>query len=231
MRAKGFSGWEAPGLKRGSYMGIFSLDNVFGKFMDKVWKWIILNFLCMLCCIPLITVGPAITALFSVLMQMTRGEEDAIIKSYFRAFKRNFKQAVIIHMLLLVIAVVILLNVYYGKQLQREYEFYKYWQYLMYVIAFVYLMVLTYVYPLVATFENTVWGTVKNALLLPITHIGWTCLMLTIGVVPLYLCYVNADIMKWGIFFYGFCGIALVAYIYCLIFKRIFAQYLNKNCK
>ena len=210
-------------------MGIFSLDSAFGRFMDKVWKWAVLNFLCLVCCIPIVTAGPAITALFSVLMKMVRGEDVAIIKGYFQAFKQNFKQAFVIHMMMLIVAAVILLNLYYGRQLQSEYEFYKYWRYLMYVIAFVYLMVLTYVYPLVATFENTVWGTLQNALLLPVTHIGWTLLMMAITVVPLYLCYINADIMKWGIFFYGLCGFAVVAYIHSLIFKRIFAQYLRKQ--
>lgn len=209
-------------------MGIFSLDNAFGRFMDKVWKWIVLNFLCVVFCIPIVTAGPAIAALFSVSMKMARGEETTVIKGFFRAFKQNFKQAFTIHIIMLVIVAMLLLNLYYCKQLQVDYEFYKYWRYLLYVLLLVYMMVLTYVYPLIATFDNTVRGTLRNALLFPVTHIGWTILMVAITVIPLYLCYINADIMKWGIFFYVTCGFAVIAYVHCMILKRIFVQYLRK---
>ena len=206
-------------------MGIFSLDSAFGKFMDKVWKWIALNFLCLVCSIPILTIGPAFAALFYVSMKMTQGKDVSVIKDYFRAFKQNFKQGFVIHIIMLLIAVVILLNLYYCKQLQNGYVFYKYWEILLYVIAFIYMMTLIYVYPLLATFKNTVKGTLQNALLLPFTHIGWTLLMVAIIVVPLYLCYVNADIMKWGLFFYMLCGFAVIAFIHSKIFIKIFNQY------
>lgn len=206
-------------------MGLFSLDNAFGRFMDKVMKWIFLNFLCIVCCIPIVTIGPAITALYAVSLKMARGEDVSVAKGFFRAFKQNFKKGIVIHIIMLAVATVMILNVYYFRQLQDEYEFYKYWKYAMYVIALIYVMVLTYVYPLLAAFENTIRGTFQNALLLPIAHIGWTILILIITVGPLYLCYVNADIMEWGLFFYILCGFAVIAFIHSKIFVRIFTQY------
>ncbi|MBQ8802811.1 MAG: DUF624 domain-containing protein [Tyzzerella sp.] len=206
-------------------MGIFSLDNAFGRFMDKVWKWTVLNFLCLICSIPIVTIGPAATALYYVTLKMVRGEDTGIIKRYFHAFKQNFKKAFVIHLMMLLAATIILLNLYYCNQLQSEYELYKYWRYVLYVAGAIYIMVITYVYPLLSAYENTVWGTLKNALLLPIAHIGWTVLMMVISILPLYLCYINITIMKWGIFFYFLCGFAVVAFIHSKIFVRIFVQY------
>ena len=210
-------------------MRIFSLDNAFGKFMDKVFKWSILNGLCIICCIPILTVGPAITALYSMLMRMAKDEEIEIVKDYIHAFRRNFKQAFVIQCIMLVVAIILLLSLYYSRQLQKEYMFYKYWENVMYVVAFVYIMVLTYVYPLIAVFDNTVGETLKNALLLPVIHIGRTVLMVVVTVVPLYLSYVNADIMKWAILFYVICGFAVTTYIHSLILRGIFNQYLKKD--
>lgn len=206
-------------------MGIFSMDSAFGRFMDKVWKWTVLNFLCFICCIPIVTIGPAVTALYYVSLKMVRKEDISVVKGYFHAFKQNFKQGLVIHIIMLLVAGLMLLNLYYCRQLQNEYELYKYWKYLLFLIAIIYAMVLTYVYPLLAMFENTVKGTLQNALLLPFTHIGWTLLIMAITGVPLYLCYVNADIMKWGLFFYILCGFAVIAYINSKIFVKIFAQY------
>lgn len=206
-------------------MGIFSLDNVFGQFMDKIWKCIILNFLCLICSIPIITIGPATTALYAVVFKMAKGEEKEIVKSYFLAFRENFKKSFIIHVIMLFMAAILLLGLYYCKQLQNEFGLYRYWRYLIYAIGCIYIMVLLYVYPLLAMYENTVKGTLQNALLMPIMHIGWTVLMLAITIVPLYLCYVNADVMKWGLFFYLLCGVAFTAFIYAKILVRIFALY------
>lgn len=212
-------------------MGIFSLDNAFGRFMDKVWKWTILNFLCLICSIPVVTIGPAVTALYYVTLKMARGEDVAIIRSYFRAFKQNFKKGFVIHIVMLLAATVILLNLYYCNQLQNEYELYKYWKCVLYVVGVIYIMVVTYVYPLLSAYENTVWGTLQNALLLPLTHMGWTILMMAITIVPLYLCYINANIMKWGLFIYLLCGFAVIAFIHSKIFVKIFAQYSQKEAE
>ncbi len=221
--------WKPLYKKRGNFMGIFSMENAFGRFLDLVWKWIVLNFLCMVCSIPIITIGPSVTAMYYVLLKIAKGEDTSLLKDYFRSFKRNLKQGMMIQLLLLATAVVIGLTIYYCRQLRSEYTLYGYWLYALYVVVLLYLMMGAYVYPLLSMYENTLKETLKNALLLPIAHIGWTVLILLINIGPLYLCYVNADIMKWGLFFYTLCGIAVVGQINSKIFVKIFAQYEQKE--
>ena len=43
---------------------IFNMDNKFFTFMSRVADLIILNLLFLLCCIPIVTIGPAITAMY-----------------------------------------------------------------------------------------------------------------------------------------------------------------------
>ena len=80
----------------------FSMDNKFFTFMNKVADLCILNIVCLICCIPIVTAGASITAMFFVTMKMVKNEESYIIKSFFKSFRQNFKQATVINLIMLV---------------------------------------------------------------------------------------------------------------------------------
>ena len=52
-----------------------------------------LNLLWLVCCIPVFTAGAATTAVYYVTLKLVRDEDDSTIKSFFRSFIQNFKQA------------------------------------------------------------------------------------------------------------------------------------------
>lgn len=72
-------------------MSFFNLDSPVMRFLTKVADLIILNILFLICCIPIVTIGAASTALYTVTMKSVRDEESYVIRSYFKAFKDNFK--------------------------------------------------------------------------------------------------------------------------------------------
>ena len=46
-------------------------------------------------CIPIFTIGPALTALNYVTLKMANNKDPYIIRSFFKSFRQNFKQALI----------------------------------------------------------------------------------------------------------------------------------------
>lgn len=72
---------------------IFNLDSPVMQALNKVADLIWLNILTMVCCIPIITVGAALTAQHYVVLKMVRNREGYITRSFFKSFKANFKQA------------------------------------------------------------------------------------------------------------------------------------------
>ena len=70
-------------IKKGVKMDrFFSMDNKFFTFMGKVADLCILNIVCLICCIPIVTAGASITAMFFVTMKMVKNEESYIIKLF-----------------------------------------------------------------------------------------------------------------------------------------------------
>ncbi len=82
----------------------FNMDNKFFTFMSRVADLIILNLLCIVCCIPVVTIGPSIAAMFYVTLKMVRNEESYIVRGFFKSFKQNLKQGIVINLIMLAAA-------------------------------------------------------------------------------------------------------------------------------
>lgn len=87
--------------------GIFNYDNPVWRFIGKLGDLIILNILWIVCSIPVFTAGASATAVYYVTLKLVRDEDDSTIRSFFRSFKSNFKQATAIWLILLAAGIVL----------------------------------------------------------------------------------------------------------------------------
>lgn len=166
-------------------MKIFNLDSPLMQFLGKVADLMIINILTMLCCLPIITVGPALTAAHYVCLKMVRDEECYIVRSYFKSFKENFKQGVLIWLIILA-AILILAGDYYIIT-KSGLEFSKVLTTAIIVVAIVLLMVTIFVFPTLAKFDNTIKATFKNAFFMAILQLPKTALMVVLYVAPVVI--------------------------------------------
>ena len=68
--------------------------------VDDIVDYMLLNLLTLVCCIPVFTIGAAMTARTFTAMKMLRGQSEGIKKPFFRSFKQNFRQATILTVLM-----------------------------------------------------------------------------------------------------------------------------------
>ena len=61
------------------------MENPVMRALSTTADLIMLNLLTILCCLPVVTVGAALTALNTAAIKIVRGEETAPVKDYFRA--------------------------------------------------------------------------------------------------------------------------------------------------
>lgn len=160
----------------------FNLDNPFMIFLSRLTDVIILNVMCLICCIPVVTIGASLTALHYVTVKMVKDEESYVLKDFFRSFKQNFKQATIIWLLVLLVTVIFTVDrriiVNMGEGIPKIVEI------LIYTIFLFVAMTTMYVFPVLSRFENTIVGTIKNAFLLSVLNFPKTILMAVIYILP-----------------------------------------------
>lgn len=197
---------------------LFDLDSPIMRFLSRMADMIILNILMIICCIPIITVGAAYTAMHYVLLKMVRDEEGYLVRGFFKSFVQNFKQATVIWLFMLLV-----IMVFAGDWLifrASADTFPKALVVGVAAIGIIVLMVAVYVFPLLARFDNSVKNTIHNAALLALGNLPKTLLMIIIYAIPFVIGYFSV----YSYIFIFMFGISLPAYgaawLYSKIFKR-----------
>ena len=99
---------------------LFNMDNKFFTVMGRVADLIMLNVVFLICCLPIVTIGASLTALHYVTLKMARNEESYIIRSFFKSFKQNFKQATVINLIMLAVAAILYMDLRIVGNIERN---------------------------------------------------------------------------------------------------------------
>lgn len=206
----------------------FSMDNKFFTFMGRVADLCILNIICLICCIPIVTAGASITAMYYVTLKMVRNEEAYIVRSFFKSFKENFKQATVINLILIVVGVILYLDMHVAKAMPGSAG--QIFHVIFVAFAIVYFVLTLYVYPVLARFYNSTGNTIKNALLMSIRHLPYTVVMVLIELCPLLLLFVRSFRLQSTLFIlFLMVGFGLIAYCNSFFLAKIFDNYMPEN--
>lgn len=201
---------------------MFSIDGKLFKGLTKAGDFLILGFLMVVFSLPVITIGASVTAAFYVALKLVRDEEGYVFKGFIKSFKENFKQGFLIELIVGALSIFVIEDIricmYWaegGNSLARLA------MYVFFGIALVLIAVITYVFPMLAKFNNTVIGTLKNALLISMHHLGQTFVMLlATGVL-------TAVTIKF--FTAAIITIPLALYIDSYILSRVFKIYADQS--
>lgn len=203
-----------------------NLDSPLMEFLGRVADLMILNLLFLLCCAPVITAGPALSALYSVSMRQARHEEGYIAKPFMRAFLKNFRKSFLISCIYAAVGALLVYGFGYwrgadGAAAMLPAGIRTAALAVLCAAAAGTVLSLIYVFALTARFENSVAGTVRNALILAAFDLKETALLVLIwaGVI-LLLIFTKAC---WA--FMATIGFAAVAYLQSVLFVRVFSKY------
>ncbi|MDR2547424.1 MAG: DUF624 domain-containing protein [Lachnospiraceae bacterium] len=201
-------------------MGRFlSLDSPTMVFLTRVADLMLLNIIVLFFCLPIITIGPAICAMHYVLLKMVRGEEGYLLKPFMKSFKYNFKKAMIAWVIILVFIIIFAVDLQIINNSGLEFA---YWlRVALLAVGVIATMVLLYVFPLLARFENTVRATFKNALYISILHLPKTILMFIVCVAPILIVVFNLGLLPLLILL----GISGPGYICALLYSKTFKRF------
>lgn len=199
---------------------LFSMDNPVWKYLGRIWDAIWLTVLWIVFSLPVITVGASTTALFYVAQKIVKDEEGAVAKQFVAAFRTNLKQATVIWLIMAALGVVLGVNLWFYHQVDTSFA--KTFMIVLIIFTYVYLMVLHYIFAVLARFDNSVKNLFALSFLLSMKNFGWTLLMITITVC----------ILAVGVFVFAgllLAGAGLAALLDSWMFGHIFDQYIQEN--
>ncbi len=156
---------------------IFNLDNGFFRALSKFVDCIYLSLLFIISCIPLFTIGAALTALYYTVQKVLRNDRGYVGSEYWHAFKTNFKQATIIWLIVAVVGIIMSLDIQIldamdeaGHAIGKTSIFFR----VMMILEVVWCI---YLFPYMARFINTNKIIMKNAAFIAILNLPRTILL------------------------------------------------------
>lgn len=209
---------------------LFNENSPIVLFLNRFFDLLVLNWIFLFTCLPIITIGPAITALYAVTLRMADGDSPYIIKTYFRAFAKNFKGSLL---LWLPLGFGLL---FFGADLYIVHtqldESLLFLQFPIIIFLFCIISIIIYAFPVFAIFDNSLTNTTKNALLLSLSNLPLTIFTIMLIVILISIAQVSSEAM-WGVIsiflFVGCSTFALVLSVYLLrIFKKIAPEEFEK---
>ena len=171
---------------------IFSYESKISQLLIKLCYSCWLNILWMVCSIPIFTMGAATTALYDVSLKIIRQEETSLTRQFFKSFRANFRQATVLWLILLGVGLLLAGDgwVLWHLRASSTGAVAIMWTLLLAVLivaAIAYVIILMYVFPLVASVSNTNLAMLKNSFLVGIHYLFCTILVFAIHFAMFYV--------------------------------------------
>lgn len=208
--------------------GFMNYDSRFSRALNRLTELVLLNFVFILTCIPVFTIGAAITALYSITLKMVRNEEGYIIQGFFKDFKNNFKQATAFWLIELILF--FQLRVLFVAAAVNGGRMIQIYTVITWTLGILYSLYFLFVFPLTATFQNTFFKIARNGFVMIVSHFPWVLASYLIMALPLAVSFgISTRILKFSMLFWILIGFALLTFLssYCL--NRIFIRYMEKK--
>lgn len=211
-------------LLRLADMNFFNVDGFFNKLLSKLTDLLVLTILWIICSLPIFTIGAATTAAYTITLKMVKNEESYIFRSFFKAFKDNFKKATVIWL------------IYFMFGLLWGYIFYLYFYGMpdvlpviligvLFLAAVIYLMSFLYVFPLTARYENTIKQTMKNSILIAFRYLFRTLQMFIVAAILMAIGIWNLYAVLFVILIGAGIIMFILSYFYRVVFDHLEANF------
>lgn len=159
---------------------MFQYDSPIIRILARIGDMIILNILWFVCCLPVVTFGPATAAAHYVALKFVRDEGTSVTGMFFKSFRQNLRQGIVLGLLMLAAGAVLGVDLWLIMTGKVSFSPAARLAILgiLWLLMFLYMMVTVYVWAVMARFDNTIKNTVVNACVMAVANIRSTLMMI-----------------------------------------------------
>lgn len=196
------------------------------NFMSRINTFcdlILLNLFFLISCLPVVTIGPAVSAMSHVTMKIVRREEGSVWNTYWRSFRGSFRQAFLFWLIFLALCLMLLADFRFFPVILPD--LYRIPQAIVFFVFLAGSCVMLYLLPAVSHFQYTFRQAFRSASLMVLAHFPATVLLLALhGLCLLTLLLPQLPFMYCACYFL-ICGFSILSLLSSHILSRIFMRY------
>lgn len=190
------------------------------KGLERFGDLFALNLTFLLSCIPFITIGASVTALFTMTNKMVRNEDGTMWKGFWKAFRQNFKVGTKMWAVILVY-----LGIVYAEYVYMIQSAGQATNFMVVLIGFEMVLLsflLPFLFPIIARYENTIGNYIKNTLIISVSNFKTWLVVFIIWFVPALALAASAALLAYTWYLWLLVMFAVQAYATSMILQKVF---------
>ncbi len=169
-----------------------TLDHITNSWLYRTCKVIgdvvTISALFLLFCLPVVTIGASVTALYYTVYRKYYKKSDSISKDFMHSLKDNLKNGIIIHVIYLIFSAVVGFNIYFAFFGWGDIRLPDWYMIVSLLPLLPIVFTMPFVYALMARFDNGIKGTLKNSFTLCMINFPKFILIWFIVIIALAIC-------------------------------------------
>ena len=203
----------------------FDLDSPIMMALSRLADMFFLSVFWLVCCLPIITIGPSTAAMYYVALKWARKEDVKISAAFFDAFKKNFKQGVALNLIFLVAGIILGLDYIIMSAQDSTYGAISS---VCFLVMGVWLLgIMFYAYPLQAQFYNTVRQTLINAAQLSVMKFPITVVIFVVNLFPVLILFISFELFVRTAPLWVLLAPGVAAYLNAKLLAKIFDKFIK----
>lgn len=203
--------------------GFFSLENPLIQFLSLICDLMLLNVAFIISCLPVFTIGAAICGMNKACQAIVMDDDRSVLQLYFSGFKSSFKQATIAWLITMLVIFSLacywyLVTNYIRGTLAAVVLIF------MVIFAVIALSILSYLYPLITRYTNSLREHLRNASILAITRLFLTGFLVVMNLLPFILPLLSLQTFMQTLFVWIVVGFAFLCYLMNQLLKPIYVS-------
>ena len=189
--------------------------------LAKACNIILLTLVWAVCCAPVVTIGAATTALYTVMWRISAGQDVRVIREFWDAMRTNWKVATASWGIMLLVGLLLAGNMVALSGVQAPPALLTLMKGAAGLVLISYLIVLHYLFAGIAKYYVTISQAFKNAWLWGMASLPRTLVLFCLSAVSVILVY----FLEW----LSIVLLAYTIYLQAVILNHIFLQYENRK--
>lgn len=206
---------------------LFNLDNPVFRALGRIFDIVYLNLLCLVCCLPIITIGSSITALYYCMLKISRDRDSSITNMFFHSFKTNLKQGILMTIIFALCIFCLIINIFACDIM--NFPIFRYIKIFLYILLFMFALIVSYAFPLLAQFENSIRNILRNSFFMAFSNIRYSLTIIILNAIPttLFLFLPELFLLTSPVWLtFGFSSIAMInSKMFVTIFNKYIPEY------
>lgn len=200
---------------------IFNPENRFWSFMTKITDALFIGILWGVASIPVFTAGAATTSLYQFTLKQADDEEGYVWKSFWRAFRRNFRQATVLWLIILAAGLFVAADLWACMTITVPGVVRVVCFALLLCAALACILTALYVFPILSRFDLPVKTILTHGFIMAMGNLHISITILVIYVIFLAL--------SWRYLLLFPMLMALAAFCSSYLFRYVFSRYWDKE--